>query len=75
MGGGLSKILGRIARSAGGIFGENEQGRRKKRKGLSHVSAMHCKHRRSCDDIERGSSSHCSQNISQQKTIQTHKTT
>ena len=45
-------------------------GRRQKRKGLTHVSAMHRKHRCSGDDIERGSSSHCSQNISQQKTTQ-----
>ena len=37
------------------------------------MSAMHRKHRCSGDDIERGSSSPCAQNISQQKTTQTKK--
>jgi hypothetical protein len=39
------------------------------------VSAMHRKHRRSGDDIERGSSSDCAQNILQQKTTKREKTT
>ena len=75
MGRGVSKVLGGVARSAGSLFGENEQGRRQKRKGLTHVSAMHCKHRRSGDDIEWGSSGFYAQNILQQKTTQRKKTT
>ena len=34
---------------------------------MTHVSAMHCKHRGSGDDIEWGSSGFYAQNISQQK--------
>ena len=73
MGGGVSKVLGGIARSVGGLPGEDEQDRQKK--GLIHVSGMHRKHRCSDDDIERGSDSACAQNIWQQKTTQKRKTT
>jgi len=75
MGGGVSKVLGGIARSVGGLSGEDEQGRQQKGKDLSYVSGMHRKHCCSGDDIERGSGGHCAQNISQQKTTQRGNTT
>src|SRR6476646_4680335 len=75
MGRGVSKVLGGIARSTRGLPRKNEQGRWQKGKGLTHVSIMHRKHRCSGDDIERWSSNHCAQNISQQKTTETKNTT
>ncbi len=44
MGRGVSKVLGGVARSLGGLFGKNKQGHREKGKGLSHVSGLHRKH-------------------------------
>jgi hypothetical protein len=75
MGRGLSKVLGGVAQSAGRLLGENEQGRWQKGKGLTHVSIMPRKHRCSGDDLERWSSNHCVENISQQKTTETKNTT
>ena len=59
MGRGVSKVLGGMARSVGGLLGKDEPARQQKKKGLTHVPGVHREHRCSGDDIERRSGSHC----------------
>jgi hypothetical protein len=62
MGRKISKILGGIAGSTGGIFGENEHGPLQT-KVLTHVPVLYREHSGSRDHVGRRNSKHCAEDI------------